>query len=107
MTNQLRDMVRLIFIQNGGEDICGKSCISRILLRNLVKRLKIGRKFAHRRADMTSVETLKTWLGQFQDLVELYKIKPENIWNMDENGFFLGITDNQRIIRGTCTKCSL
>ena len=105
--NKLRDMVRLISIQNGGEEKCGKHWISRFLLRNPAIKSKVGQKLDHKRANAPSIEALKTWFDRFKEFVDLHKIKPENMWNMDENGCCLGITDNQRVIGGACTKCSI
>lgn len=53
------------------------------------------------------MEALKTWFCQFEELVDLYKIKPEDMWDMDEKHYCLGVTDKKRTIGGTCTKYSL
>lgn len=67
---------------------------------------QIGRKLYHLRKDVPSAEALKIWFGLFKEFVHLHMVKLENMWNMDEDGCCSGVTDNERIIGGTCTKCS-
>ena len=46
-----------------------------------------------------SVERLTKWFEDLHQIIEEYKIKPENIYNMDESGFAIGdIEASQRII---------
>lgn len=98
-------MVRLVSIQNGGENVCEKARISRFLLRNPAIKSKVGRKLDYERVHEPSVETLEIWFGRFKEFVDLHNNKPENMWNMDDNDCCLGVADNQRVIGGTCTRC--
>ena len=77
--NKLRDMVRLISIQNGEEERCRNYWISRFLLRNPAIKSKVGQKLDHKRANEPSMEALKTWFGRLKEFADLHKIKPENM----------------------------
>ena len=71
--------MRLISIQNGDQERCGKNWISRFLLRNPAIKSKVGQKLDHKRENEPSMEALKTWFGRFKEFVDSHKIKPENM----------------------------
>ena len=44
------------------------------------------------------LETVTTWFRKYEQFIREYGIKGEDIWNMDETGFWIGIPGGQTVI---------
>jgi phage terminase large subunit-like protein len=64
----------------------------------------VDRAINHLRVEAVTLDALKSWFELFWRIKLDYRIKPENIWNMDETGLALGHCKNQMVIRTLNTK---
>jgi DDE superfamily endonuclease/Tc5 transposase DNA-binding domain len=64
------------------------------------KHLELQRKLAHQPA------VLQNWFERFKELKERFAVQNEDIWNLDETGFRVGVGKNQWIVTTSTSKRS-
>ena len=100
--SQLREQVLIVLQVSSGPEKIGRNWVSRFVQRHPDIKSKIGKKMDYLRLKYTTVEALSAQFDLFLSVRQKYKVKTENIWNMDETGVALGVCDNYRVI-GTIT----
>ena len=90
-------------IQNFAREIChkeiGKSWVSRFLRRHqneLVSKWTLG--LDHNRARADSAYKYAKYFELLRKKLEQYQVEPQNIYNMDEKGFLIGILSKMKRI---------
>jgi DDE superfamily endonuclease/Tc5 transposase DNA-binding domain len=104
---QLGQFARLLASSTGGPPSIGHNWTHRFIQRHPNLRTKIGKKIDHLRFDNTAPALLQDWFNRLQIVLRENKIKPENIYNVDETGIALGVCHSSTIIGSTQTSVSL
>ena len=76
----------------------GEGWIPRFLRRHPELASVRARKIEVARIKDTSPEWLKQWFDDLNDAITKFKVRPENIYNMDESGFSIGEVEASRCI---------
>jgi hypothetical protein len=76
----------------------GKNWHTRFLARYPDLSLKFSRNLDEERARCNNHETLSNWFKLVQETCEKYGIVPEDIYNMDETGFMMGIAATAKVM---------
>jgi DDE superfamily endonuclease/Tc5 transposase DNA-binding domain/helix-turn-helix, Psq domain len=103
---QIREMAGLFSGFSGGPSTVGSKWVQRFVQRHSIVHTKVGRAIDHLRVEAVTPDALKSWFELFRRIKLDYRIKPENIWNMDETGLALGHCKNQMVIGTSNTKYS-
>jgi hypothetical protein len=103
---QIREFVVLICKAAGSSPTIGINWVPRFLQRHPDIKSKVGRKIESLRIKNTTPDALQDWFELFRSIQDRYKVKPANIWNMDETGIALGVYNNQRVIGSSTTNYS-
>lgn len=51
-----------------------------------------------KRKEAENLQTVNDWFLKLQAIIQRYGIIPEDIWNMDESGFRIGIMNDQKVV---------
>lgn len=100
---QLRALAKILLVEHGrSPDLLGANWVQKFLKRHPVLRSVFAQALDKERALMHDKDKLKAWFELFQAKCEEYGIELEDIYNMDEKGFALGLIRAIRVV--TCTK---
>lgn len=98
----IRRRVRKINDEEGMELVhyppIGKDWIRRFLNRHTDLKVKRTRRIDAARIKEVSSEKVTEWFDTMKEVIREYKIKPENMYNMDETGFSIGSTQAGHVI---------
>jgi 4-hydroxybenzoate polyprenyltransferase len=104
---QLIQFTRLISSSTGGPSSVGHNRSQRFLQRHPELRTKVGKKIDHLQFDNTTPERLNDWFNRLHLVITESKVKPENIYNVDETGIALGVCRSATVIGSTQTSSTL
>ena len=82
----------------------GKNWVNRYVNRHPGLISKYTQKYDYQRAKCENPELIKSWFMRVQETIQNYGILREDIYNMDETGFQMGVTGTYRVICGLETK---
>lgn len=63
-------------------------------------------KYDYQHAKCEDPKLIKAWFTQVQETIEKYGILMEDIYNMDETGFQMGVASTAKVVCGSETKQS-
>ena len=84
----------------------GEHWVTRYIKRHDELSSKYSRKYDYQRAKCEDPELIKGWFKRFHDAVEKYVILEQDIYNMDETGFQMGMISTAKVICGSETRAS-
>jgi len=99
----VRDMANCIARANGDDVPVGKNWINGFKARNPIITTLIGRSLDKERVNGSDKSTLEGFFVLLKAIVSEHRIKPSNIWNMDEHGLRQGSRSNGKVL-GPVTK---
>ena len=82
----------------------GKNWVNRYVNRHPGLISKYTQKYDYQRAKCENPELIKSWFMCVREVIEKYGILEEDIYNMDETGFQMGVAGTYRAICGLETK---
>lgn len=94
----LREKAQAILRLTSPEAIIGVRWIDRFMKRNKELQMKFSQRIERQRAAANNPRVLEKYFQIFNKMLRDYKIKPENIWNMDEKGFMMGMACRVKVI---------
>jgi DDE superfamily endonuclease/Tc5 transposase DNA-binding domain len=98
----IRRRVRKINDEEGMELVhyppIGKDWVRRFLNRHTDLKVKRARRIDAARVKEVSSEKVTEWFDSVKEVIREYKIKPENMYNMDETGFSIGSTQAGHVV---------
>ena len=60
--------------------------------------MKFTQRLDHQRAAAGNPKIMEKYFSIFKKVVADYKVLTDNIWNMDEKGFLMGLASKARVI---------
>ena len=84
----------------------GACWVRRFIQRHPELKSKYTRKYDYQRAECEDPQLVKDWFKRVEKTIEKYGIVSEDIYNMDETGFQMGITSTSKVVCGSETKQS-
>ena len=84
----------------------GENWVNRYVKRHPELRSKYTRKYDYQRAKCEDSGLIKSWFMRVQETIQNYGILMEDIYNMDETGFQMGVTSTAKVVCGLETKQS-
>ena len=84
--------------------IIGKNWVNRYVKRHPGLISKYTRKYDYQRAKCEDPMLIKSWFTRVQETIQKHGILAEDIYNMDETGFQMGVASSYRAICGLETK---
>lgn len=76
----------------------GKRWIERFMKRHNELQMKFSQRLDHQRAAAGNPKVMEKHFRIFKNAVKDYKVSTENIWNMDEKGFLMGLASKAKVI---------
>ena len=98
--SQLREFVTLLNVSIGGQE-CGHNWTQRFLIRRPELQAKMGTKIDTLRLKNTTPNKLRPWFDSLQALIRRLRVRPPNIYNVDEIGIALGVYNSHTVIGTT------
>ena len=86
--------------------IIGGHWVNRFIRRHPELKSRYTRKLDYQRAKCEDSKLIKAWFARVQETIEKYGIMKENIYNMDETGFQMGVASTTKVVCGSETKQS-
>ena len=86
--------------------IIGGHWVNRFIKRHPELKSRYTRKLDYQRAKCEDSKLIKAWFARVQETIEKYEIMKENIYNMDETGFQMGVASTAKVVCGSETKQS-
>lgn len=65
---------------------------------------KYSRKYDYQRAKCENPDLIQAWFARVQETIRKYNIATEDIYNMDETGFQMGVGSTSKVVWGVETK---
>ena len=84
----------------------GECWVKRFIQRHPELKSKYTRKYDYQRAKCEDSQLIKDWFKRVEETIEKYGIVQEDIYNMDETGFQMGVTSTAKVVCGFETKQS-
>ncbi|KKA16411.1 hypothetical protein T310_10018 [Rasamsonia emersonii CBS 393.64] len=82
----------------------GEKWVDRFIKRHNELCSKYTRKYDYQRAKCEDPELIKGWFKRFHDTIQKYGILEQDIYNMDETGFQMGVISTAKVICGSETQ---
>ena len=84
----------------------GENWVNRYAKRHPELKSKYTRKYDYQRAKCEDSSLIQSWFMRVQETIQKYGILTEDIYNMDETGFQIGVASTSKVICGSETKQS-
>jgi len=84
----------------------GGHWVNRFIKRHPELKSKYTRKYDYQRAKCEDSKLIKAWFTRVRETIEKYGILMEDIYNMDETGFQMGVASTAKVVCGSETKQS-
>ena len=84
----------------------GELWVNRFIRRHPELISKYTRRYDYQRARCEDPELIKNWLDCVKETIQKYGILEQDIYNMDESGFQMGVTSTAKVICGSETRNS-
>lgn len=84
----------------------GEHWVTRYIQHHTELSSKYSQKYDYQRAKCEDPELIMGWYKCFHDVIEKYGIVEQDIYNMDETGFQMGMTSTAKVICGSETWAS-
>ena len=84
----------------------GENWVNRYVKRHPELKSKYTRKYDYQRAKCEDSSLIQSWFMRVQETIQKYGILTEDIYNMDETGFQMGVASTSKVICGSETKQS-
>ena len=84
----------------------GENWVNRYIKRHPELKSKYTRKYDYQRAKCEDPGLIKSWFTCVQETIQKYGILMEDIYNMDETGFQMGVASTAKVVCGSETKQS-
>ena len=84
----------------------GGHWVNRFVKRHPELNLKYTRKYDYQCAKYEDPKLIRAWFARVQETIEKNGIVAEDIYNMDETGFQMGVTSTAKVVCGLETKQS-
>lgn len=101
---QVKEMAKRILHESGDDEDLGANWICGYHKRNPSITSLLGVRLNYERVDRTQYDIMKTFYDPFYEIQARYKVKPQNIWNVDETGLHTGRGTNGRVLGENCGK---
>lgn len=98
--DDVRDMANRLLRERGGEEV-GKNWVGRFIQRNSELRTRRSHLYDRQRAACEDPILIKAWFELVQNTKAKYGIVDEDIYNLDETGFIMGMIVSQSFITGS------
>ncbi|KAL1957219.1 hypothetical protein VTO42DRAFT_6253 [Malbranchea cinnamomea] len=76
---------------NGNSEPIGPNWVTRFIKRHPEIKSKFARKFNYKRTLCENPKIIEGWFNLVRDVTDKYRILPEDVYNMDEVGFAMGM----------------
>ena len=84
----------------------GGHWVNQFIKRHPELKSKCTRKYDYQRAKCEDPKLIKAWFARVQETIEKNGILMEDIYNMDETGFQMGVASTAKVVCGSETKQS-
>lgn len=84
----------------------GGHWVNRYIKRHPELKSKYTRKYDYQRAKCENPKLIQAWFARVQETIQKYGILAEDIYNMDETGFQMGVASTAKVVCGFETKQS-
>ena len=84
----------------------GELWVNRYIKRRPELKSKYTRRYDYQRAKCEDPELIKGWFDRVQETIQRYGILEQDIYNMDESGFQMGVASTAKVICGSETRDS-
>ena len=84
----------------------GEQWVNRFIQRHPELKSKYTRQYDYQRAKCENPELIKNWFTCVQETIQKYGILEQDIYNMDETGFQMGVASTSKVICGSETRDS-
>ena len=84
----------------------GECWVRRFIQRHPEMKSKYTQKYDYQRAKCEDPQLIKDWFKRVKETIKRYGIVPEDIYNIDETGFQMGITSTSKVVCGLETRQS-
>ena len=102
----VRHLAQLLVSARLPSTTIGENWVNRYVKRHPELRSKYTRKYDYQRAKCEDSGLIKSWFMRIQETIQNYGILMEDIYNMDETSFQMGVTSTAKVICGLETKQS-
>ena len=93
-------------LSSSSQSVIGEHWVNRYIQRHPELKSKYTQKYDYQRAKCENHELIKAWFMRVRETIKKYGIVKEDIYNMDETGFQMGVTSTDKVICGFETKKS-
>jgi len=91
-------------LSSSQEAFIGENWVNRFIKRHKELCSKYSQKYNYQRAKCEDPELIKSWFTQFHDAIQKYGILEQDIYNMDETGFQMGVISTAKVVCGSETR---
>ena len=84
--------------------IIGEHWVNRYIQRHPELKSRYTRKYDYQRAKCEDPKLIQGWFTRVKETIQKYGILTEDIYNMDETGFQMGVTSTAKVVGGFETK---
>ena len=84
----------------------GELWVNRFIKRHPELKSKYTRPYDYQRAKCEDPELIKNWFNCVQETIQKYGISEQDIYNMDETGFQIGVASTAKVVCGSETRDS-
>lgn len=104
----VRYLAQLLFSAriSSPEALIGEKWVNRFIKRHKELCSKYTRKYDYQRAKCEDPELIKSWFTRVRDTIQKYGVLEQDIYNMDETGFQMGVISTAKVICGSETRDS-
>jgi len=94
----------LLSARLSSEATIGEKWVNRYIKRHTELCSKYSRKYDYQRAKCEDPELIRGWFKRFHDTIQKHGILEQDIYNMDETGFQMGIISTAKVVCGSETR---
>ena len=91
---------------NAENTTIGELWVNRFIKRHPELKSKYTRPYDYQRAKCEDPELIKNWFNCVQETIQKYGISEQDIYNMDETGFQMGVASTAKVVCGSETRDS-
>ena len=102
----VRHLAQLLVSARLPSTTIGENWVNRYVKRHPELKSKYTRKYDYHRAKCEDSGLIQSWFMRVQETIQKYGILTEDIYNMDETGFQMGVASTSKVICGSETKQS-
>ena len=102
----VRHLAQLLVTARLPSTTIGENWVNRYVQRHPELKSKYTRKYDYQRAKCEDPKLIQAWFTRVQETIQKYGILTEDIYNMDETGFQMGVASTAKVVCGSETRQS-